>query len=138
MINRLEDIGLGRTVKAGAICARPVGLVYAVSGKDLEASRLVPSESRPTKVKPAPVRDWRRMTLADCGSIVAHSFVSPPNAESSARSYTKTIPLDREEMCSIIEEAAASKVPPVLNLVSKFAARLPFRMRFKLFGIEIS
>ena len=88
IINLLEGEAVGKKAKDGAIVARPFGVVYAVKIVPFTVSELVPCESLPTKLKPAPALVWRSMAVAEPLWIRAHCFVSVPKPTCSATSYT--------------------------------------------------
>ena len=86
--NLLVGEAVGKKVRDGAITARPVGVVYAVRMVPFTASELVPCESLPTKLKPAPALVWRSMAVAEPLCICAHFLVRVPKPTCSATSYT--------------------------------------------------
>ena len=62
----LLAVGLGRKGKEGAIIARPLGVLYAVSTVSFCTSLLVPSsDKRPMRLNPAPARVCKVTTLGD-------------------------------------------------------------------------
>ena len=80
---------------------------------------LVPCDSLPTKLRPAPALVCRLTTRAKLRSASAHDFVNVPNPTCSARSYTKIFELDLDATDSITVEAARNGFSGVVLQISE-------------------
>lgn len=84
--SRLFGAGGGMQAREGIIWARPGGVEYAVRTEPLRASLLVPWESLPTRLKPAPALVCKGTTEVAPWSDLDQALVSEPKPACSARS----------------------------------------------------
>ena len=85
-ISRLLGVGGGEWTRDGIISARPCGVEYAVRTEPASVSLLVPCESLPTRLKPAPALVCKDTTEVVLWSDLDHDLVSEPKPACSARS----------------------------------------------------
>jgi hypothetical protein len=84
--SRLFGAGGGIQARDGIISARPGGVEYAVRTDPLRASLLVPWESRPTRLKPAPALVCKGTTAVASWSDLDQVLDRRPKLACSARS----------------------------------------------------